>query len=580
MRLPPLLKPVALACTGLLCGFSYVGSTVEWAYHGTPLSGGLHYNQSTGEPNIAEFSRTLPSNLPALPSNLASKIGYTLPEGKDIRKNAQGLLPDSDDKTNLRFSEDAEVWVTFLSEGAGYRNSVGWFRYNQASPPRFPSDVQEKIIFANASMSTPLDQASSSKQNTVYLGQFKAGEALGFMIAANGFSNSGRTFNGQRIGGVSDKPNPKWVFYTLRGLNPEASSAQALNVHTVMLKDLGAASADYQRVVIGFEDINREVGGDHDFNDVVLAIHVTPGRSVTNLSALPTLVGNTDADSDGDGVKDSLDEFPSDSSRAFTRYYPSRDGWGTLAYEDLWPARGDYDLNDLVVRYRSREVLNAARNVVSLEVDYRLDARGGDIRNGFAVHFPGIARSAVQWASLSRGSAAAQTITPETGQSQAVLQVFNDSVAELPPGQGNCIFVNTQAECPKGPTQSYKLAVQFTTPQTGSSLVAPYNPFIFRTTARGHEVHLPGKPATDLVDTKLLGTKDDRSVPAQGKTYRDANGRPWALDLPVEWRYPNETIDLTVPYPNMAVWASTSGAQYNNWYVSATEPKWLWVGQP
>jgi LruC domain-containing protein len=382
------------------------------------------------------------------------------------------------------------------------------------------------------------------------------------------------------MAGVTDKPDPKWVFYTLRGLNPEASSAQALNVHTVMLKDLNGAGEGYQRAVIGFEDINRESGGDHDFNDVMLAIHVTPGRSISNLSTLPTLVSSSDADTDGDGVKDSLDEFPNDATRAFTRYYPSRDGWGTLAYEDLWPTRGDYDLNDIVMRYRSREVLNAARNVVSLEVDYRFDARGGDIRNGFAVNFPGIARSAVQWASLTRGSAAAQSITPEAGQSQAVLKVFNDSVAELPPGAGNCIFVNTQAECPKGPTQSYKLAVQFTTPQNGSSLNAPYNPFIFRTTARGHEIHLPGKPPTDLADAKLFGKQHDRSVLSQGKTYRDANGRPWALDLPVEWRYPNETIDLTLPYPNMATWAASGGTQYSNWYVSATAPKWLWVGQP
>jgi len=68
-----------------------------------------------------------------------------------------------------------------------------------------------------------------------------------------------------------------------------------------------------------------------------------------------------------------------------------------------------------------------------------------------------------------------------------------------------------------------------------------------------------------LVDASLFGTADDRSSVAQGRTYRDANGRPWALDLPIEWKYPNETIDLTLPYPNMALWASISGAQFNNW---------------
>ncbi|MBT8446639.1 MAG: transglutaminase family protein, partial [Gammaproteobacteria bacterium] len=34
-------------------------------------------------------------------------------------------------------------------------------------------------------------------------------------------------------------------------------------------------------------------------------------------------------------------------------YYPSADGYVSLAYEDLWPAAGDYDMNDLVVYYRT-----------------------------------------------------------------------------------------------------------------------------------------------------------------------------------------------------------------------------------
>jgi LruC domain-containing protein len=579
MRSRRVWLPATALGAGLLCGFAYVDGKVEWVYHGTPLNGGQAYSLSTGAPTIAEFSRTQPVEFVTLPADLASKIGYTLPEGRDIRKNAQGLLPDSDDKTNLHFTEDAEVWVTFLSEGAGYRNSVGWFSYNTATPPRYPNEVNEKILFANASMPSPLDQAGAAKQNTVYLGHFTAGQSLGFMIVANGFNNTGRTLGGQRVAGVTDKPDPKWVFYTLRQLNPEASSAQNLNVHTLMLKDLAGASDGYQRMVIGFEDINREAGGDHDFNDVVLAIHVTPKRALVNLSQLPTLVGSADTDSDGDGVKDALDEFPNDAARAFTRYYPSRDGFGTLAYEDLWPKRGDYDLNDVVVRYRSREVLNAARNVVSMEMAYRLDARGGDIHNGFAVQLPGVPSSALKWASLQRGSELAKTVSAEAGQSLLTLQVFKDSVQELPPSAAPCIFANTQAECPKVPTQSYKLAMEFTTPQPGAQMNAPYNPFIFRTMARGHEIHLPGKPATDLVDKKLFGTGDDRSAVAQGRTYRDANGRPWALDIPMEWRYPNETINLTLPYPNMALWASSGGAQYSNWYVSATAPKWLWVGR-
>ena len=365
----------ALIAATLLCGYTINNNLIAWMYFGTPI--GTHpYNLSTGGPTATEFTRSLPGGLPAMPSDLLSKVRYTVPEGRDIRLNSQGLIPDSDDKTNIRFSEDAEVWVTFVTEGAGYRNSVGFFTYDPANPPASPAAVNEQMLFVNASVPSPLDDLGTY-QNTYRLGTFHAGQALGFMIAADGFSSTGRLYNGTRIAGVKDNACRTCIFYTLRNLNPEASSSQNLNVHTVMLKDLTNSSDGYQRLVIGFEDINREAGGDHDFNDVVLAIHVTPRRAIQNLNSLPTLVAATDLDTDRDGVKDALDEYPNDATRAFSRHYPGTDTWGTLAYEDQWPRRGDYDLNDVVVRYRTKEIMNAARQVVGLSIDYRVDARGG-----------------------------------------------------------------------------------------------------------------------------------------------------------------------------------------------------------
>lgn len=568
--------PFFAATSTLLCAYTYKNGLIDWQYFGTP-TGSHTYRLSDGAPTYTEFTRTLPSGLPALPADMMTRVKFMLPEGKDIRQNAQGLLPDTDDKTNVRFTQDADVWVTFVSEGAGYRNSVGYFLYDPSAPPLSPADVQDKILFVNASMPGPLDAASASAQNTVYLGKAKAGMAIGFVIVSDGFSSTGRMHNGTRIAGVKDTANPKWIFYTLRHLNPEKPSAQNLNVHTVMLKDVTDATDGYQRLVIGFEDINREAGGDHDFNDVVLAVHVTPRTSIANIGTLQALASPNDVDSDGDGVKDLLDEFPNNSARAFSRYYPSRDTFGTLAYEDLWPLRGDYDMNDMVIRYRTREILNAARQVVSMELDYRLDARGAAIDSGFAVQLPGVAASALASASLSTGGGPPANITSEVGQSLATLVVFQSSQAQLPGKSSACSFANTQAECTSVAFKSYRLSIDFSTPQNGTNFNSPYNPFIFRTQNRGHEVHLPGKAPTALASSTLFGTKDDRTVVGTGKTYVDANGRPWALEMPTEWRYPNETIDLTVPYPHMATWAKTAGAQYLDWYVSATAPKWLYV---
>lgn len=567
-QLTPKLAATAVACT-LLCGYTYTSGLIDWAYYGTLASGKtLTYDTGSGGPTMKEYSRDLPSNLPAMPADLLSKVNFTLPEGKDIRQNSQGLIPDTDDKTNVRFKEDAEVWVTFVTEGAGYRNSVGYFVYDPANPPKKPADVQEKIFFVNASTTSPLDSVGSH-QNTVYLGAFPAGKALGFVIVSDGFSSSGRLVNGKRTAGVKDSADPKWIFYTLRNLNPEASSVQNLNVHTIMLKDVSDSSDTYQRLVLGFEDINRESGGDHDFNDVVLAVHVTPRRAIQNIDTLQPLVSSTDEDADGDGVKDSLDEFPNDSTRAFSRYYPGADTWGTLAYEDQWPNRGDYDMNDVVVRYRTREIMNASRQVVGLSADYQLMARGGLNDSGFAVNLPGIAAGSVSSATLSTGSGAAVPVTVEAGQTEAVFNIFSSIQAKMPiSSDPNCSFANTVKGCPAVPVVPFHLEVSFKTPLSSSLFASPYNPFIYATAKRGQEVHLPGKLPTALADAKLFGSGVDKTVASSGYTYMDEQRRPWALDIPVAWYWPQELKDLLQPYPRFADWATSSGVNARDWYVT------------
>lgn len=571
-------KLILLMGTQLLAGYTVVNNNIQWSYHGTPIAG--QYFGSNGKPTITEFTTTIPNTLPSLPSDLVSKINFTLPEGKDIRQNPQGLMPDSDAKTNISFSQEAEVWVTFLTEGAGYANSVGYFSYDTANPPRNRADVQEKMIFANASMPSPLTTATNTG-NTVYLGTFQAGQSLGFMIVANGWSSAGRRVNGAWAPGVKEYADPKAIFYTLRQLNPEASDARNLNTHTLMLKDLSDSSPTYQRLVIGFEDINREVGGDHDFNDVVLAIHVTPKTAITNLNTINQLVSNSDPDTDGDGVKDSLDEFPNDANKAFSRWYPSQNGWGTLAYEDKWPEKGDFDLNDLVMRYRTREIMNASRQVVSLDLEYRLDANGGIYSTGFGVHLPGVAANLVSSASLQINDAAAQALSPEGGQSEAVLLLYNDIRPFAPQTQiqYGCYFFNTENGCARRDGPTFKMKVDFTTPLAATLFTSPYNPFIFRTELRGQETHLPGKVPTEKANLYLFGQYDDRTVVGTSNTYMDANRLPWALDIPSEWEYPKEKTDIVLSHPNISAWASSSGKTNTDWYFNGLVSKLLYRAQ-
>ncbi len=71
------------------------------------------------------------------------------------------------------------------------------------------------------------------------------------------------------------------------------------------------------------------------------------------------------ADVDGDGIPDDQDDYPNDPLRAFDNYFPAA-GFGSLAFEDLWPGKGDYDFNDVVVDYRFQTVTNALNQVVEI----------------------------------------------------------------------------------------------------------------------------------------------------------------------------------------------------------------------
>lgn len=550
-----------------------------------------------------DFNTSVPLTAPTtLAKELSSKISYTLPESKSIvSKN----LLSSDDTTNFKIAagKKLDVWVTFFSEGAGFENSVGFFTYDLGNLPTRSGYLNtlrsEQILFPRVSTPTPLPEATDKKGTTAYIGTvdgtgYTSGIGLGFFLAANGWSYSGRTLaNGNTGSGANERMSKDWIFYSLKNLNPEAST---INQHMLLLQDERVTGTDgraYQRMVFTFEDLKRDTGGDNDFNDVVMVVHVSPHDPadtlesvITNLGNFPTL-DSSNSDYDGDGVKDSVDEFPRDADKAYSLWYPSSTTWGTLAYEDQWPKMGDYDLNDLVVRYRSRQILNAQRDVKALEMDLRVDGHGAGMSNGFAVSLPGIPPNQVQSATLTRDGVA----VPETvllngvtaGNGGAVFQIFTDTV-NLPGTNGStCPYQNSVKNCPILSPVPFKLSIELKTALPSSIFpLAPYDPFLFNTAAGsarqyGVEVHLPGKQPSSRADASLFGKTDDRSVPNSttgiyANSYRTANGLPWAFDIPTTWDYPFEGNDVRSAYPRIESWATTGGASDANWYATPASP--------
>jgi len=489
----------------------------------------------------------------ALPASLLADIRKRLPEYKDIRTNDPKLITD-DLGANIVLLEDAEITVAFIDEGAGYRNGVGFFTYDPGNKPQAVTELNTKIMFPNFSLPS---LGGMKYGDAVALGKFKAGTALGFTIVSNGWTGSV----------VNPNQPSAMIFTTLKALNPEkpTDADPNLNAHTVLL-----SKPEDGLLVLGFEDLNRG-GGDHDFNDVLIAIKVTPFSAIDR-TKVQALVKAVVLDSDDDGIPDDLDAFPQDPTRAARKFYPSATGFGSLAFEDLWPKKGDFDMNDLVVAYRVVETLNAQNEIVDLKLIYQIRARGAGSDNGFGIHLAGVSRDAIDPATttLSIRDQTPVALPVESGQTEAVFILSPNVTPLTATGQPfPCAMMNSVVKCPRTAPVPLELNIHFKQPMTAARLGdAPFNPFIYRTTQRGLEVHLVDHPPTAKANPKLFGTLNDTSDPSQGRYYRTAANEPWALDVPETWRYPTEWNNIAWAYPAFATWAASGGTLATDWYVS------------
>jgi len=286
---------------------------------------------------------------------------------------------------------------------------------------------------------------------------------------------------------------------------------------------------------------------------------------------------NINPDTDGDGVPDSEDDYPNDQYRAYNNYYPAS-GQSTLAFEDLWPSDGDYDLNDVVVGYSFKIVTNASDNVVDLTGTFILRASGAGLHNGFGFQLPGVDPASIisttGYDVLPASGYTFESNGLESGQTDATVIVFDDFFRFMVPIGGG-VGVNTSAGQPVVPLDTITVSMVFMnngTPGSGGTVsltdldISEFNPFIVAGMIRGVEVHLPDYLPTDLADPQYFGTLDDDSNPATGKYYKTAANLPWALNIYEEFDYPVEQVPITDAYLKFQDWVQSNGTQYPDWY--------------
>jgi LruC domain-containing protein len=300
----------------------------------------------------------------------------------------------------------------------------------------------------------------------------------------------------------------------------------------------------------GFYTFNQGTGN-------TIANQAAPGGyNAMNNGGTYYLVSAPVVDTDGDGVPDEEDDFPTDPDRAYLTIYPSGNNYYYHMYEDLWPGLGDYDFNDVVLKTKLHTYKNAQNNLVGGRVLSSVYWIGGGIPRG----------AGMEWFQ-SNGSASTLTYMPANAVTfTEPLNVVTDPLVS------NAVQLFDQ-----NIIQSLGESVDFeyTWDHTigGNSLWVQV--YIYRD--RDHEIHMYGHPPTNAQDMALFQTGNDASLTSwnwnpgvsfnnPAAFYRTATNLPWGLEIVAEeLRVVVEKTEIIDAYPQFRAWAESGGVQNPDW---------------
>ncbi|WP_299434715.1 DUF4114 domain-containing protein [uncultured Aquimarina sp.] len=236
--------------------YNYLG---EFSSDGTPLY--LDEKDIVSQETITMINDALPESYPVPDFN-----PHYISSGYD---------------TDVVLEASADIWITFVGEGAGYKNTLGFYTYDINDPnPSMPVPEDITIIFPN--VSAVGSGGSLEIGDKVNIGSFPPDTGIGWVLLANAWSD-----------GCVGTGN--WQLYSNPDYNPESDSV--LRHHNVLLSD-----PDNERIILGFEDIRRDYAScDQDFNDTLFYITASPYTAIKtdNYVGIDTATDVTSANDGG-----------------------------------------------------------------------------------------------------------------------------------------------------------------------------------------------------------------------------------------------------------------------------------------
>ena len=279
------------------------------------------------------------------------------------------------------------------------------------------------------------------------------------------------------------------------------------------------------------------------------AIELSPEGQTTQTTLLAAATTTTEP---------TTDQIVTASTPLSWIFMPGASSYYTVAYEDLFPSKGDYDFNDAIVAYHYQLGINASGLVERIDGTAYLVARGSNYTHNWvldiALPIGTVATTATCATQDAAKAATACAIAVADGKLQ--WKAFTDTRRILPVTEAARPQRNTFADVAplQGPKSTFSISLASPIPL---SAVGADDPWLH------------------VVDTK----QDIRLGSA-----KDANGFPFALRLPSQWRVPIEGEDMGLAYPEFVNFVSSSGGNAADWYQKPAAGKtvnwnvidWAW----
>ena len=381
---------------------------------------------------------------------------------------------------NVQGDNPVNIDITFYPHG-NFTSSIAYYFYpsNQKLTPSEIKKLPKYIVFPN----TNITVNSKIMARLQYITTDENGDLTGTGLFPSGY----------RIGFMEISS------YGMKGL-----SVNAADCYQAMIT---AATDNYNSEQLSYTNITNEIKGETIFSSIPMTDAVTGGLffGFEDRVALGHSNGTDYSDpvlfvtcNDASAIANPNLPIMSDEKLIYPEnVFQTSRSESVLLYEDKWPSKGDYDMNDAIIKAETEVVVNGSNQVVSITDKFTPLSVDATYQNAFGYAF----------------------------DDEGVADMTNSSTEVIKEADNQYIMI---------PDLNGSVGKTFTLARTVSNLSISnyqknYNPFLAikyqKAVTQRKEVHLPKHEMTFMGDASLTNTEDDRF-------FIDKSGKyPFSIEL-------------------------------------------------